>query len=145
VVIELLPVAVLSQEESDKEEPFDKEVESPLPLPLGLSSSVKEEEDSLLRRLRVFFDFFDFFGLLRDLDCVDETVRLLFPVLALTEPFPWVVMPSSLLESDKSWVETTTLVPALTVAAAAAPLWRHRRARRPACRRRLGRRSGHQW
>jgi hypothetical protein len=81
--------------------------------------SVKEEEDSLLRRLRAFFDFFNFFGLLRDLDdCVDDAARLLLPVIALTDPFSsWVVMPSASLKSEEIRVET-----AAAAAAAAAAL-----------------------
>jgi hypothetical protein len=113
---------LLSPEESDKEEPLDKEGERPLPLPLRLSLSVEEEEDSLLRRLRAFFNFFNFFSLLRNLDdCVDDAARLLLPVIALTDPFSsWVVMPSASLKSEENRVETTTLVPAAAAAGAAA-------------------------
>jgi hypothetical protein len=87
VVVKLLPVAV--PEEFEEEEPLDEEGE----LPLRLSLSVKEEEDSLLRRLRAFFDFFNFFGLLRNLDdLVEDAARfalvgVLLPVLALADPF----------------------------------------------------------
>jgi hypothetical protein len=70
----------------DLEEPLDDKGERPLPL---RPSSVEDEEDSLLRRLRLsFFDFFDFLGL--DLDDRVDAARFALvglPVLALADPF----------------------------------------------------------
>jgi hypothetical protein len=52
---------------------------------------VEDEEDSLLRRLRLsFFDFFDFLGLDLDLDDRVDAARFALvglPVLALADPF----------------------------------------------------------
>jgi hypothetical protein len=71
------------------EEPLEEEGERPVHL--RLLSSEEEEEDSLLRRLRLsFFDLF-FLGLLRNLeDRVDARfalVGLLLLVLVLVDPF----------------------------------------------------------
>jgi hypothetical protein len=88
-------------------------------------SSEEDEDDSLLRRLRLsFFNFFDFLGLDLDLDDRVDAARFSLasvPVLALADPFSsCVVTPSASLESGeiKGLVPTLVLATALTAAAA---------------------------